>query len=272
MKQRTVISCLAAAAMLAAVPASASAVTIKTGGSTGLQLLAQKLANAYKIQHGIKVTVAGGGSGAGIKGAASGKFDIGDSSRDPAATDAKGLVFTPVTREPFVVIVNPKNPLKSLTKAQIKAIFTGRITRWSQVGWRAGGAIKLYSRVGTSGTLATFQKLYLDKQKVSSSAVQLASNGLDRASVARNSHGVSFVAFSYTVGVKNVRALKVGGIAGTLKNVLNGSFKFWGYQYFVTKGSPRGAVKTYISWVRSAKGAAVIKRFALPTRDPAKRT
>ena len=83
MKHLSLISCFAAAAMLGAVPASASAVTIKTGGSTGLQLLAQKLANAYRVQHGVKITVAGGGSGAGIKGAASGKFDIGDSSRDP---------------------------------------------------------------------------------------------------------------------------------------------------------------------------------------------
>ena len=178
-------------------------------------------------------------------------------------------MFTPVTREPFVVIVNPKNPLKSLTQPQIKNIFLGKITKWSQVGWKKGGAIKLYSRVGTSGTLATFQKVYLDGKKVSSSAVQLASNGLDRASVARNSHGISFVTFAYTVGVRNVRALKVGGIAGTLRNVRNGSFKYWGHQYFVTKGNPRGAVKTYITWVRSAKGAAIIRRFALPTRDPA---
>src|SRR5262249_57719355 len=136
MKQRTIIPCVAAAARPGAVPAPAPAVTIKTGGSTGLQLLAQKLANAYKIQHGVKITVAGGGSGAGIKGAASGKFDIGDSSRDPAATDAHGLWFTPVTREPFVVIVNPHNPKKPLTQAQIKAIFTGKITNWAQVGWK----------------------------------------------------------------------------------------------------------------------------------------
>ncbi len=272
MKQRTVISCLAAAAMLGAVPASASAVTIKTGGSTGLQLLAQKLANAYKAQKGVKVTVAGGGSGAGIKGAASGKFDIGDSSREPTGKDPSGLTFTPITREPFVVIVNPKNPIKSLTQAQIASIFLGKTTKWSQVGWKKGGAIKLYSRVGTSGTLATFQNLYLGGKKVSSSAVQLASNGLDRSSVAGNSHGISFVTYSYTVGTKVVRPLKVGGIAPTLKNVLNGSFKYWGYQYFVTKGAPKGAVKTYISWVRSAKGAAVIKRYALPTKAPAKTT
>ena len=266
MKTRNLISIAVAAAMLAVAPASGSA-AIKTGGSTGLQLLAQKLANAYRAQTGTKVTVAGGGSGAGIKGAASGKFDIGDSSRDPGGSDATGLWFTPITREPFVVIVNPRNPVKSLTATQIRSIFLGQTTSWSQLGWRGGGAIKVYSRVGTSGTLATFQKLFLGGSKVTSSAVQLASNGLDRSSVARNKNGISFLTFQYTVGTKVVRPLKVGGITGSLKNVINGSYGYWGYQYFVTKGQPAGAVARYISWVRSGKGAAVIKRYAIPTRD-----
>ena len=69
-----------------------------------------------------------------------------------------------------------------------------------------------------------------------------------------------------------VRPLKVGGITASLKNVINGSYKYWGYQSFVTKGAPAGAVAKYISWVRSAKGAAVIKRYAIPTRDAAQKT
>jgi phosphate transport system substrate-binding protein len=271
MKKHSLVPLVAAAAMVVVAPAAADA-AVKTGGSTGLQLLAQKLGNTYKAQKGVKVTVAGGGSGAGIKGAASGKFDIGNSSRDPGGSDASGLWFTPITREPFVVIVNPKNTIKSLTAAQIKSIFLGQTTKWSQLGWKNGGSIKVYSRVGTSGTLATFQKLFLGGAKVTSSAVQLASNGLDRSSVAGNKNGISFVTYAYTVNTKVIRPLKVGGIAPTLKNVLNRSYRYWGYQYFVTKGAPSGAVKTYIDWVRSSKGAAVIKRYAIPTRDPARKT
>ena len=271
LKKRTLAPLVAAAAMLVVAPASANA-AIKTGGSTGLQLLAQKLANAYKAEKGVKVTVAGGGSGAGIKGAASGKFDIGDSSRDPSAKDASGLWFTPVTREPFVVVVNPRNTVKSLTAAQIKSIFLGQTTKWSQLGWKNGGAIKVYSRIGTSGTLATFQKLFLDGAKVTSSAVQLPSNGLDRSRVAGNKDGITFLTYQYVVGTTVVRPVKVGGITGTLKNVLNGSYTYWSHQYFVTKVAPSGAVKTYIDWVRSSSGAAVVKRYAIPTTDPVKKT
>jgi phosphate transport system substrate-binding protein len=260
--RKSIVIAFSAAALV--VTPAANATIIKTGGSTGLQLLATKIANAYK---GAKVTVVGGGSGAGISGAASGKFDIGNSSRAPGGSDNKALRFYPIAKEPFVVIVNPKNKNKSLTEAQIKGIFTGTITNWSQVGWAAGGAIKVYSRVATSGTLSTFRNLYLGGAAVTSSAKQLSSNGLDKSSVSNDKSGISFVTYAYTLGTKKIRGLKVGGIAPTLVNVRNGSFKYAGKQYFVTKGAPTGAVETYINWVRSAAGAKIIAKYALPNTD-----
>jgi phosphate transport system substrate-binding protein len=263
MNRRATAAILIGAMVVA--PVTAGATTIHTGGSTGLLLLAQKLANAYHAAKGVTVTVTGGGSGAGVKGAASGKYDIGDSSRAPKAGDAAGLYFTAIDREPFLVIVNPKNPIKSLTKAQIKGIFTGKITNWKSVGWSHGGTIKVYSRISTSGTLATFIKLFLGGQSVTASAPALASNGLDRSSVAGNKSGISFVTFQYSVGTSVIRPLKVSNIAGTLRNVINGSYKYWGFQYFVTKGAPKGAVKAYVTWVRgSSKARSVMGPYAIP--------
>jgi phosphate transport system substrate-binding protein len=271
MKRVMIVSAVLAA--LAAAPVSAGAATLHTGGSTGLLLLAQKLANAYHSATHVTVTVAGGGSGAGISGANSGKYDIGNSSRAPKSSDPSGLVFTPVDREPFVIIVNPKNPIKTLTKAQIKNIFTGNTTKWSQLGWSGGGAIKVATRVGTSGTLATFRNLFLDGAAVTTSAPALASNGLDRSFVAGNKGGISFVTFQYTVGTSIVRPEKVSNVAPTLRNVINGSYKYWGYQYFVTKGKPAGAVKAYVSWVRtSAKAKSVMGPYAIPTTAAATTT
>jgi len=267
MKRRNAVALVAAISMTVTGPASAA--TITTGGSTGLQLLAQKLGNSYFVAKHIKVTVAGGGSGAGIKGAANGTFDIGDSSRDPKQGDPTGLSFTPISKEPFVVITNPKNPIKSLNPSQINGIFTGQITSWSQVGWKKGGAIKVFSRIATSGTLASFQKLFLGGAPVTSAAPALASNALDRAAVSHNASGISFVTYAYIVGQKVVRAQKVANVAATLKNIISGKYKFWNYQYFVTKGAPSGLVAKYVNWVRSAFGAKVIRPFAVPTRDAA---
>ena len=59
----------------------------------------------------------GGGSGAGIKGAAAGTFVIGDSSRAPASSDAKGLVFTPVTVVTCAAVVTGKPVTRQFTLA-----------------------------------------------------------------------------------------------------------------------------------------------------------
>jgi phosphate transport system substrate-binding protein len=260
---------LAATAALAVAAPAASAGQLNVGGSTGLQLLAQKLATSFERSHaGITIgRVKGGGSGAGIKNAASGVFDIGTSSRTKSSSDPTGLTFTPITKEPFSVIVNPKNPIKSLTKDQIKGIFVGSITNWSQVGWKSGGAIKIASRIGTSGTLATFRALFLDNEAVTSSAVTLASNGLDRSFVSRNANGVSFVTFAYIANTKVVRPLRVSNVQPSLQNVISGRYTYWGFQYLVTKGDPAGDAKTFIDWVRTAKGATVMKGLAIPTTE-----
>lgn len=260
---------LAGLAALIAVPTASAQTRITTGGSTGLQVLGSALAGEYKraTKGKVRVTVAGGGSGAGISGANSGRFQIGNSSRDKRSSDSSSLIFTPITKEPFAIVVNKSNPIKGLTEAQVKAIFTGQVTNWSQVGWAAGGAIKCFSRVPTSGTRGSFEKLFLGSTSVSSKCPQLASNALDRAAVARSKSGIAFVTFAYTVGAggKTVKTLPIGGVSPSLQNVVTGKYKYWNCQYFVTKGEPSGDVKTYIDWVRTnAKAKKVTQKYAVP--------
>lgn len=253
------------------VTAPAFAVTkIVTGGSTGLQVLGSALAAAYGKDSGgkFRVSVSGGGSGAGQTGAANGTFQIGNSSSDKSASTPAGLTFTPITKEPFAIIVNKGNPIKGLTGAQVKAIFLGQVTNWKDVGWSAGGAIKCFSRVATSGTRQSFQKLFLGNiaTPTASSCPNLASNALDRASVVNSKAGIAYVTYAYTVGSGGaaVKTIPVDGVAPSLQNVVASKYKYWNCQYFTTKGDPTGDVLTYIDWVRSAKGAAVIKNYAVP--------
>ena len=270
MKKRLLILIAALMATMV-VTAPAMAVTkIVTGGSTGLQILGSALASAYGKDTGGKyrVTVSGGGSGAGQTGAANGTFQIGNSSSDMSSSTPKGLTFTPITKEPFAIIVNKSNPVKGLTAAQVKAIFSGQVTNWKDVGWAQGGAIKCFSRVATSGTRQSFQKLFLGSisTPVSNSCPALASNALDRSAVANSKSGIAFVTYAYTIGSggATVKTLPIDGVSPSLTNVVANKYKFWNCQYFVTKGDPAGDVATYINWVRSAKGAAVIKAYAVP--------
>ena len=162
------------------------------------------------------------------------------------------------------MIVNPKNKVASLTQEQIAGIFKGSITNWKDVGG-ANCAIKGYTRIAGSGTLATFQTLYLGGAAIASSFSAQGSNGLVRSAVAGNACAVGFVTFAYTVGTKAIKPLAVSGVAPSLANVKSGKFAYAGYQYFVTKGAPTGAVLNYINWARSAAASSIISRYALPT-------
>jgi phosphate transport system substrate-binding protein len=257
---RTLIVSLFLTVLLAA-PATADAKRLIIGGSTSVLPLAQKLATAYhQAFHSRSAPKVGGGqSDIGISGAAAGRFDIGDSSRDPIkGVDPKGLVFTKVARDGVCVITNPQNPISNFSQETVEGIFTGRIRDWRQVpGARISGPIDLFDRDGASGTQDAFQHIFLGESlKVSPSATAETSNGLEQNAVASDKQAVGFVSFAYTAGVNPVG---YQGISCTLRNAKAGQYggvrNFW----MVTKGVPKGEALKFISWVTS--GNAVTKRI-----------
>jgi len=252
---RTLIISLALALILA-VPASATARRLIIGGSTSVLPLAQKLASAYhKAYPKIPApSVSGGQSDIGISGAASGRFDIGDSSRDPIpGVDPKGLVFTKIARDGVCVITNPGNHLSNLSAEEVEGIFTGRIRDWKEVsGATIEGPIDLFDRDGASGTQDAFQHIFLGETlKISPSATQETSNGLEQSSVASDRSAIGFVSFAYTAGVNPVG---YEGVACNLHNARSGQYagvrNFW----MVTKGRPKGEALKFLTWVTGGNG------------------
>jgi phosphate transport system substrate-binding protein len=253
---RTLVVTLAL--MLALVlPAGAIARRMIIGGSTSVLPLAQKLASAYhKAYPKIPAPeVEGGQSDIGITGVASGRFDIGDSSRDPLPTDPHHLIFTKIARDGVCVITNKSNPISNLSQESVEGIFTGRIRDWGEVpGAGLGGPIDLFDRDGASGTQDAFQHIFLGEAlKISPSATAETSNGLEQNAVSSDKQAVGFVSFAYTGGVN---AVAYNGIPCNLRNAKSGQYggvrNFW----MVTKstGTSPEAIK-FIKWVTSGKKA-----------------
>ncbi len=253
---RTVI--VSAILMLAlAVPAAAGARRLIIGGSTSILPLAQKLASAYHQAYPSLPApkVGGGQSDIGISGAASGQFDIGDSSRDPIkGVDPKGLVFTKIARDGVCVITSPANPVANLSQETVEGIFTGRIRDWSSVpGAHISGPIDLFDRDGASGTQDAFQHIFLGETlKISPTATAETSNGLEQNAVASDKQGIGFVSFAYTAGVNPVG---YQGIPCNLRNAKSGQYagvrNFW----MVTKGIPKGEPAKFLRFVTSGNRA-----------------
>jgi phosphate transport system substrate-binding protein len=253
---RTLLVSLALLLALA-IPASAAAKRLIIGGSTSVLPLAQKLATAYHHAYPKLPApkVGGGQSDIGISGASTGRFDIGDSSRDPIpGVDPKGLVFTKIARDGVCVITNPQNPVSNMSQETVEKIFTGQYRNWSSVpGAKISGPIDLFDRDGASGTQDAFQHIFLgETQKISPSATAQTSNGLEQNAVASDKQAIGFVSFAYTAGVNPV---SYQGVACNLRNAKSGQYggvrNFW----MVTKGIPKGAVAKFIKWVTSGNAA-----------------
>jgi phosphate transport system substrate-binding protein len=239
--------------LLLAVPATASAKQLIVGGSTSVLPLAQKLATAYHKAYPKIATpkVGGGQSDIGINGAATGRLDIGTSSRNPIpGVDPHGLVFTKIAQDGICIITSPQNRISNISQQTVVGIFTGAIRDWSQVpGARVSGPIDLFDRDGASGTQDAFQHIFLGETlKVSPSAAEQTSNGLEQNAVRNDpgGAGIGFVSFAYTAGVNPVG---YQGVSCTLANARSGQYggvrNFW----LVTKGSPKGEAAKFIGWV-----------------------
>lgn len=108
---------------------------IVLAGSTSVSPVMQKLADAYKaIYSDVTLEIQQTGSGAGITSTIEGACDIGMSSRDlkpeETAEDIEGIT---IAMDGIAVVVNNENSVEDLTSEQIRQIFTGEVTDWSQV-------------------------------------------------------------------------------------------------------------------------------------------
>jgi phosphate transport system substrate-binding protein len=242
---------IAALSLLAAVPAAAQAKKIITiSGSTSVFPLETQLARAWiKTKKGKKYgfRILQGGSNVGISDVAKGRVSIGASSRDPAAGDPGGLVFTKIARDAICMITNNSNPLDNITSATIKNIFVGpTFTNWSQVpGAPISGSIDPIGRAPTSGTHDAFRNIFLGGTNQGSYVAAKASNGLVQQGVQSDPQGIGYVSLAFTNGVHTVN---YNGVECNLRNAA--SFQYGGVRsfYFVTRGAPVGGVKKFIGW------------------------
>ena len=109
--------------------------TVTLAGSTSVAPVMEKIAEKYMdLNEGMTIEIQQSGSGAGITSTIEGVCDIGMSSRDLKDNEiAEGVSATKIAMDGIAVIVNLDNPVEDLTSEQIKNIFVGNTTNWSEV-------------------------------------------------------------------------------------------------------------------------------------------
>ncbi|MDR1024699.1 MAG: substrate-binding domain-containing protein [Treponema sp.] len=108
---------------------------IIVAGSSSVTPVMEKLQEAYaKINPGANIEIQQSDSSTGVNATIDGICDIGMASRDLRSTEIeKGLAGTIIAIDGIAVIVNKANPLSSLTRDQVKAIYLGQTETWNAV-------------------------------------------------------------------------------------------------------------------------------------------
>lgn len=233
---------------------------ITGSGSSALLPLAKDAAAKFKaINPEVSITLNGGGSGTGLKQVADGSVMIGNS--DVAAETklkpevAKQLVDHKVCVVTMAPVINKDiaGKVKSLTKAQLKDIFTAKVTNWKEVGG-PDEPIVLITRPATSGTRALFQEFALGGAKeASNKSLETDDSGTLLQSVKDNKGAIGYVALFYLVNNKDVATVAIDGVEPTLENTYNGKYPVWGYEHMYTKGEAKDAVKAFLDFIMSAE-------------------
>lgn len=231
--------------------------TISIAGSTSVQPVAEKLAQAYMEKHPeVKINVQGGGTSVGIKSAKDGTADIGTASSKPKDNESQGLVQTEIAKDGIVVVVNKANSVSDLTINQTKDIFSGNITDWSKVGGSAG-TINILTREDGSGTRDGFEKIIMSKTDIKKDAVVQSSTEAIAQAVKGDTNAIGYISLAHLTD--DVKALKINGVTASESTVLDGTYKITRPFILLTKGEPTGTVKDFIDFCLSAEGKALIK-------------
>lgn len=249
--------------------ASSNKQSISVAGSTTVLPIAQAEADAYMAAHpGADIQISGGGSGVGVQSIGAKTVDIGMSSRE--VTDAEkakyaGLDIIPVASDGIAIIVNPSNTIPYITLDQVKNIYTGKITKWTEINGagvpNTNNQIVLIGRDSSSGTRSYFDETVLAKGTPAKTMLEQNSNGAVAQSVAQTPGAIGYVSIGYlSSDVKAVpiwyNADKI--IAPSEESVKNGTYPVSRQLYMITNGQPTGLAKDYLDYILSADGQKIV--------------
>lgn len=263
--------------------ASNKPLTIK--GSDTMVILGQRLAEEYmKKNPGTVVQVNGGGSGTGIAALINRTVDLAQASR-PMKEDEKEkvkaqygaeVVEQPVALDALAVFVHASSPVQSLTMAQLKDIFQGKITNWSDLGG-PNERIILYGRENSSGTYDYFREHVLNKEDFAPRVQTLQGTAAVINAVGRDKNGIGYGGIAYATDVRPL-AIAVEGsqpVAPSEATVADGTYPLARKLYFYYAANAAERVTEFVNWSLTPEAQALVTNvgyFPLSTTDTAATT
>ena len=176
--------------------------------------------------------------------------------------------LTPVLREAFVFFVHKKNPASNLTQEQLRTIYSGRVTKWRELGIPLDAPLRPYQRNKDSGSQTRFER-FMGNTPIMPPPRELVIDGMreiiELVADYRNSPGALGFSFRFFVTelIKNpnIKLLAIDGVEPTVSNIQSGTYPLITEAYAITARPREGNVAKLIDFLRSPEGRSMIEKI-----------
>ena len=261
------------ALMMGGAVAASAQEKITVDGSTTVGPIAKSFAEYCMKSHpNLNITVGESGSGNGAKSLLNKTCDIATMSRamkeeEKEAAKAKGiqLVEHIVAMDGLAVVVHPSNPVRGLTKQQVREIYMGEIRNWKELG---GPDIRIVviGRDTNSGTYESFQNLVMKSENVTDRAEVCGSNGQIRQRVMSTPGAIGYVGLAFLEGVK---PLEIDGVIPSAATVKAKQYPISRPLFMYTDGEPKAGTPfaDYLGMYKTDDGRKIISEHGFVPLD-----
>jgi phosphate transport system substrate-binding protein len=187
------------------------------------------------------------------------------------AARAKGISFnlTPIAKDAFVFIVNGNNTVNSISQAQIRDIYSGRLTNWKSISG-ADDVIIPYQRNENSGSQTIFQTIMRGEKTlrpiIEGHYIPWGMFGMIEMVASNYYNYTSAIGYTFLfylnrmTGSPSIKTLSIDGIPPTRETIRSGTYPFTQTVYAVSAGKESENTKRFVGWIRSAQGQELVEK------------
>jgi phosphate transport system substrate-binding protein len=182
-----------------------------------------------------------------------------------AADNGMTFEMTPIGKEAFVFFVNRNNSASNLTTEQIRGIYSGRITDWSELGWKKK-PIKVYQRGANSGSQTMLESIMGDEEIIEPLTEDVLTLMLDMVTEVSayrnytNAIGYSFLFYmTELIKTKEIKLLGINGVYPSEETIRTNEYPYSDVFYAITTNTQNENAGKFIEWILSDQGQSLVK-------------
>lgn len=268
MRAESMLSILLLFFIMAIAPGEAREVTVAVSGSSTVMPMAELAAEEFNmLQDDYKVNVKSGGSGVGIVDVAEGRSDIAMSSRE-IKLEERQRYETPIVRfmeipvgfDAICLVISPdvyNEGVTSLTKDEVKRIYSGDITNWEELGGPNTEIFAIGRRPG-SGTRDTFNEIIMGSREAETPAVSYDAGESSEVkfSTQRSRNAIGYMGYSFVMK-GDTKVIALDGVQPSIETIKSGAYPLARKLFFITLGEPSPGANAFIDYLLSPEGQQI---------------